>query len=42
LRLRFVALPRPMHAHACARLRELLPDRRPGQVAGREPGRRAV
>ena len=42
LRLRFVALPRPLHAHNCAALLRLLPERRAGQVDDLKPGTRGL
>jgi hypothetical protein len=42
LRLRFVALPRSLHAHNCEALRRLLPERRPGQVDGLQSGVRGL
>jgi arabinofuranosyltransferase len=42
LRLRYVALPRPLHAATCRDLLQLLPERRPGLVQGLSPGARGV
>jgi arabinofuranosyltransferase len=42
LRLRYVALPRPLHAATCDDLRVLLPARRAGQVEGLPAGVRGV
>jgi len=42
LRLRYVALPRGLHAETCAGQLRLLPERRAGQVQGLPDGHRAV
>jgi len=42
LRLRYVALPRALHATMCADLLRLLPERRPGQVQGLAAGQLGV
>ncbi len=42
LRLHYVALPRGLHAVTCRDLQRLLPERRPGQVAGLGPDERGV
>ena len=42
LRLRYVALPRALHAQTCADLLRLLPERRTGLVQGLAEGQRGV
>lgn len=42
LRLRYVALPRGLHAVTCRDLLTMLPERRPGQVQGLAGGQRGV